>query len=841
MSPEEPIEHISLFAPAPAPPPVPQYLGVTVALIVKNCAESLEVCLSSLATFIQRERGDELLILDTGSTDDGATVACAKKHHAKVIEHPAFSDTGLLDLVKHYLPEHYDRLKEDPQYQGGMILDFAAARNSCYALAKNPILFWLDSDDELVGGRFLRERIHNKFKTGETSALFVAYDYAFDPDGTCITTLWRERVTTNSGWTWRGVCHESLVPREGVTPKRMEKVDPQFTKIIHRSERAHELSDIRNYVLLRNAHEKDSWKDPRHEFYLANAARGLGRWQEAVSWYRSLLTRSGSRDDRYTAALNIAYTLIGIGRPWAAMDWFWQAIKIWPVEPRSYFGISRAYHDLAQYENCLVFAEMARGFPPQEVLLSQDDNLVSFYPLLYEARSAQKLGRMQLAVQKAQQFLALRPNFEVAKLAYHEITSEIGKQERVAAVSQFTSLVFSPDAAIECMQRLRPELRKQIPELYIETSVHVPKGKRSLTIIAPSHPEITWDGLSLETGIGGSEKMCILYAREFAARGWLVNVYGNPSAGTAHRAIEGVTYRPLSAFNPLLPRDVILLWRCPYFIHTPLMAGTPLLKAQKIFVDMHDVADDRAFQADLSRASGVFWKSKFHRQTAPSCPEDKCIYSRNAILPEHFQREDVPRKPHQILWTSSADRGLQAALRAWEIISGTAPPDAEFHVYYGFTALYRKRAAQITYAPMGDFGCDRHMLDYQEECFSLMDTLPRVRYHAFADTKTLEEAQLSSSIWLYPTTFAEISCMSAMEAQAAGAFPVCSDSGALGETVTYGSIVPPNEPEKVAAAVLNFFEKGAELDDYRREMRADAQKRFSLKPLVDDWEQEFLK
>ena len=85
---------------------------VSACMIVKNEAENLDRCLRSLQGAV-----DEIIVVDTGSTD--ATVSVAHKHKAQVLNF-----------------EWCD--------------DFAAARNESIRHARSDWVLWLDADEELV-------------------------------------------------------------------------------------------------------------------------------------------------------------------------------------------------------------------------------------------------------------------------------------------------------------------------------------------------------------------------------------------------------------------------------------------------------------------------------------------------------------------------------------------------------------------------------------------------------------------------------------------------------------------------------------------------------------------
>jgi glycosyltransferase involved in cell wall biosynthesis len=122
------------------------------------------------------------------------------------------------------------------------------------------------------------------------------------------------------------------------------------------------------------------------------------------------------------------------------------------------------------------------------------------------------------------------------------------------------------------------------------------------------------------------------------------------------------------------------------------------------------------------------------------------------------------------------------------------------------------------------------MLDYSEECLTLMDQLPRVKFHGRVSWKELADHLSTAGIWLYPTRFPEISCMCAMEAQIAGAWPIVYPTGALPETVIGGETV--NSEDEAAAAIRRTIARGHDLDPARDLLSQKAKERFDIVPLA---------
>jgi glycosyltransferase involved in cell wall biosynthesis len=805
--------------------------GISVCLITKNCAKTLTETLASLKDFLRPDLGDEVVVVDTGSTDNGATVETARQAGALVLLHPELNVAGMRDLVQKYLPDHFDQIKDNPQFADGFLADFSAARQIGTNAAANAIVMWIDSDDVLRGGSELRNYCLEFFKDERNGALFLPYDYAFDSDGACTTVLWRERVVRRDSYVWAGRCHESLIPKDG-RPQLIVKCPLEQCRIIHKHGRAHELSDIRNFAILRNAYDAEGErKDPRTEYYLGNACRGLRKFSEAIHWYSLVLRRSGSRDDRLSCCLNIAYIHVLRGRPWKAIDWFFQATKIWPNDQRAYFGIARCYYDLKRYNDALLWTNLGRALPPVEQVTSVDPNSYDYYPAVFASLSHKELNNVQAALDEAKLVATMRPENPASQELLNETAAWANREAIKQSISTTLAHAASRETTATIIHSLSPELRKAIPEFQLELSCTKPK--RSVTFLCGTTHE-HWDASSRDSGVGGSEKMVILLSEHLAKLGWKVDVYGHPHPENAYKSANGVRYLPVSAFNPTLKRDVVVIWRNWGFLDFPL-------KARKIFLDCHDVQDaGYASPQRLARVQGILVKSKFHGEPFKASPaEKKVIVTRNAITPEDFQGEAPVRDYDKLVYCSSADRGLLYALNIFSRVKAIRP-SATLDVFYGFTPLYLQRAADVDYQFFSDIGDERHMLDYMEECYSAMDKLGAT-FRGRVGHKELALALRSSSIFLYPTRFPEISCMASMEAQAAGCIPVCSDTGALIETVTNGAVLKPDAADGFVTSCVKIMEQGADLDTYRREMSAEALSRFDISSLAAEWSALFAK
>ena len=126
-----------------------------------------------------------------------------------------------------------------------------------------------------------------------------------------------------------------------------------------------------------------------------------------------------------------------------------------------------------------------------------------------------------------------------------------------------------------------------------------------------------------------------------------------------------------------------------------------------------------------------------------------------------------------MVYASSPDRGLDRVLNLWPRIIKEVP-EALLHVFYGFTLNFDKIHAH-----------NQSMKTYKQNMLDLLNQTGVV-YHGRVSHKELAKYFLACGLWVYPTSFTEISCITAMKAQCAGAIPITTKVAALDETVQFG-------------------------------------------------------
>jgi glycosyltransferase involved in cell wall biosynthesis len=139
--------------PPPAPLTVPAARTITASaprfstvVIARNEARTLPRLVRSLAPFV--DRGGEVLVVDTGSTD--GTVEVARRHGCRVHEAGPRFESRLTDSQAEEIERRFARADEGPLVlPGERLFHFADARQYAGMLAANDHVLQLDASDEV--------------------------------------------------------------------------------------------------------------------------------------------------------------------------------------------------------------------------------------------------------------------------------------------------------------------------------------------------------------------------------------------------------------------------------------------------------------------------------------------------------------------------------------------------------------------------------------------------------------------------------------------------------------------------------------------------------------------
>lgn len=773
---------------------------ISLCMIVKDEVEELKRCLDSAAPYV-----DEIILVETDPEAD----------HDWTIQYA-------------------DQKTAISCYPFKWINDFSAARNFSFSKATGDYILWLDADDVLQGGEHLLEAI-DYMKRNNYAWLAFNYQYAQDVAGIGIANHLKPRLILNDGnSTWKKPIHENLEYSGFYSWDKYKTI-----QVIHHldPEKAIE-KQLRNIAILEEEFVRDGTEtDPRTLHYLGNSYLGIGMalvgrnmdgkeaLDNAIYFYTEHTKRSGWDEETYFSYVGIGQALSGQDRSPEAISAFLRAVETRPDWSDAYWFLTIVYNDLKQYKKSIEFGEIALSKKKPETILAVNDSLHKFVAPSFLVQSYLLTNNVDKALRLAK---AVYDGSERAT----ELLTMAGQAYDLEQYVQTTIDFFNKTAQYD--PNSLPKIAEAMPDLLLEDvrmqelrMTHAPaKTWDSNTVVFfCGKTAEEWSDHSVMTGIGGSEEATIYTARELAKLGYTVTVFNH--CGTFKGEYNGVIYRPYWEFNPRDTFNWLILWR-------NAQISLAVEHARHLWVILHDKPDSSWFnESIIDRVERFVFLSQWQRNCVPEIPDDKVLISRNGLnldnLGEVFK--GTKRNPHKIIWSSSYDRGLKYILERWPRIR-KAVPDATLEPLYGWETFDAIR------------GNDPKAMAWKQEMLGLLDQ-PGIGKARRVGKQELAQHFAEAAVWTYPTDFWEISCITAMRAQALGAIPVCSDYAALGETVQFGIKVPGvteqgEMPDKVADKIVDqtirLLKSDKETQDaIRKPMMAWAQKHYTWEAVAKQW------
>lgn len=182
------------------------------------------------------------------------------------------------------------------------------------------------------------------------------------------------------------------------------------------------------------------------------------------------------------------------------------------------------------------------------------------------------------------------------------------------------------------------------------------------------------------------------------------------------------------------------------------------------------------------------------------------------------------------LWyQSSYDRGIKYLLEMWPEIREKYP-DTELWVAYGWQTFDSA------------FADNPERMAWKKNIQRLMEQ-PGITHYGRVGKKKLQELRKQCDIWAYPTDFPEINCIGALEAQADGVVPCCTNFAALQESVQSGvkvqcEIEDKECQEQFVKELLDLMGDKERLEAERANGKEFA-KQFTWENIANSWVKHF--
>ena len=704
--------------------------------------------------------------------------------------------------------------------------NFGWARNLVMAECKNDHVLWLDCDDILIGGDHLAAHARAFSIDPSIGSLWLYYNYDQDKSGNCIASLWRERLLNRHWFRWKGMLHEEALRTRSC---KHAKVPLEDMYVLHQTspERIRQ-SAIRNLNISKAAYEKG--QDPAAVWYYARSLVGIGQTQESIPIFEQFAQLTDSDEHRYDAYLTLSGLYRNFMQIRIARDYALQALDLRPLWPMAYFSMAENHTWLKNWPEVIHWTRLGFGLkhPGEDLPMVWNPRDYYYKPLEPFCMALIQTAKFEEARLVAEKGLSIDPGSAYFNYIAKHIPKLIEQQKLEAScLNLYNHLSKNGEShKLEAFSRSLPDLVADYPtfkRLSNRFQTDSPQSGKKLVFYCGTSYE-DWDDTSMQDGIGGSEEAVIHMARQLAKLGWEVEVY-NQCRQAGER--QGVRWCPIWEYDPAMTADVFIAWR-----DSRSIALAP--ENSYCVLWLHDVQKMEYYNQEmLDRVDRIFVLSQWHRYNLPEI-EDRLFYvTRNGIDSGQFSEpSSIERDPLRCVYASSPDRGLDRLLAFWPDIL-KAVPEAELHIYYGFTATY------------DNVHTDNHrMLAFKESILKAVDELSNVYWHGRIGHIELAEQFKQAGLWLYPTQFTEISCITAMKAQAAGMIPVTMTLAALNETVQHGfKFAFGIQDERTQLAfkqrTINLLKHPDQQEKIRPAMMEWARDYFKWETVAKEWDEHF--
>lgn len=295
-------------------------ITISLCLIVRNEESVLENCLSSVKDVI-----DEIIIVDTGSTDN--TKSIAKNFNAKI-------------------------------YDFNWCNDFSKARNYSFSKATKDYILWLDADD-IIPEKDIEKFKHLKYDLDKNiDSITMIYSRMRNEKNETTFSLRRHRlVKRENNFLWFGRIHEYLAVYGNIFHSDIE--------IHHKKEILN--SGTRNLEIFLEMKNDNELFTTRDTFYFANELFDNKRYEEATEQYELFLSKSdGWVEDKKTATFNLYKCYIQLSKQNKVLPLLFSSFTYGKPRADICCCIANTFLDLKKYDEAIFWYKVALTCKPDK-------------------------------------------------------------------------------------------------------------------------------------------------------------------------------------------------------------------------------------------------------------------------------------------------------------------------------------------------------------------------------------------------------------------------------------------------------------------------------------------
>lgn len=333
--------------------------------------------------------------------------------------------------------------------------------------------------------------------------------------------------------------------------------------------------------------------------------------------------------------------------------------------------------------------------------------------------------------------------------------------------------------------------------------------------VIPAH---YW-GKEGRTGLGGAEAALVWVAHHLALRGHEVEVYNNPTQEGYH---GGVKYLALTDYDLSRAVDVLVVFRNAWPGVMRANAGL------KVFWSCDQLTEGGPYDTHVFPwVDRIITISPYHKDYFVSrygADPDSIWATDLGVNLQEYADDTIEKVPNRLIYCSQPERGLDI-------------------LYYAF-ALIREQIPDVSLTITADrtlWGVNYTGDERFRAMWNLVAETGSVQYIGAIPHPDLARLQMEAEIMAYPGLYEELFCISAAEAQVAGAVPVTSSLGSLPTTIGRGINLEtypgaPKYVEEFAETVVDMLDGRDCLCKAQEEARKYGWERFDWRVIAANWE-----
>jgi GR25 family glycosyltransferase involved in LPS biosynthesis/glycosyltransferase involved in cell wall biosynthesis len=697
-----------------------------------------------------------------------------------------------------------------------------------YAHKKSDYLLVFDADDEIAGKLILPENLTHD-----------AYSLTFgSPNG---YSYHRPLIINNhKKWQYIGVLHEYLDGHGEEVDNCVIQGDYSVTSGRNGSRNndtdkylkdAAILEKAYNEIIAKNENDKASLAD-RYAFYCANSFFDYGDYTSAAKWYKITIARNGWDQEKYMCCFKLYKCYKKLDQIDAAQFYLvksfyydkdrtecvYKLISHYSGDQKyeiayAYYSMIKKYYETNFLEDTFVsklFVDnrVANFYLPYIMIIvsekvKQYETMVKMYQIIFLKRVIQiepqhmsnLLYNFQFVIPMLNYVVKDVPDFvqHIFELFNNYIAFAIENKYDVFNYDfwgKYEELQIPIIIQILNMQREKKHIQSPAKKLVITNSdIKLDESCKTILIFA-GFGNISWNyTYGLTNALGGSERAVNYLAAAFPKK-YNIIISGNVGEET----IDNVQYVNLSKLGSLISKTTFHAIIVSRYIGFYEMF--PHAKAFQSFIWVHDTAltsygcnlsEQQILEKHNSRIDGVVCLTEWHKthigERYPLLKPKIQIINNGIALHMFSDPSNIKPVKNRFVYTSCPERGLERLLQLWpEILKNIPTAELKISSYNNFPSNSddERMLKIINQYPSSIQHCGKLN---QAELYNLMEY---------------------AEYWLYPSSWPETSCITAIEMMRSGVLCLYYPWAGLPCTMNGNGIkIQPNEEISALIALHN--------------------------------------